>query len=202
MTTKPEFDKLLEELQSDDLMVLIPALDNSVAPLREFAARVVKHIEDPGFGVFVAERLTGLLITVLREVEKFHATTTDTEAKAYSAVVLLQLGSKQGVPALLEAVETSHMAADFAARKLAYAKVTEVYEHIINRIRKRDISNPRVIVSLLAILRDFQIELPPDLASELLADDTPDEVREFISTAWPQPAALFSAEPSSNAWRV
>lgn len=202
MKAQTDIEKLLAEISSNDLTVLIPAMDQSVVPLSEFAARVARMIEDSDYGVFVAERLSGMIFAVLREVENFHFATTDTEAKVHSAVTLLLFGSKAGVPALLEAVETSQLSASFAARKLANAGVTEVFDRIIGRLRRHDISNPRVIVSLLATLKDFNVDLPSDLESTFLSDDTSDEVREFVRTEWPHPPASLSSEMSTGILRV
>lgn len=202
MSENFEIERLLNELRSDDPLTLYSAMDECVRPLRKFSARACKAIEDPDYGGFVAERLYLMMAAVIGEVEKFHATTSDPEAKVHTAAVLLMLGSRAGVPALLEAVEKSTKSASFAARKLANAGVTAVYDRIISRLWKRDISNPRVVVSLLATLRDFKVDLPPDLAMEFLSDDTPDTVREFISMEWPQPPASLPPESSNIALQV
>lgn len=187
-----KLDKLLEDLRSDDPTVLIPAMDESVEPLREFAAHVVEAIKDPDYGLFAAERLYKLIATVIEEVENFLKTSTDFEARVQAAVVLLLLGSKSGVPCLLDAVEESKKSGMLAAFKLAQAGVPEAADRIIKRLRRPDTSQPQVILSFLMALKKLDVELPPDLESRFLGDDAPDEIREFVQAEWPHPVAPVS----------
>jgi hypothetical protein len=190
MNTAINYDKLLEDLKSSDPAVLIPAMDESVEPLREFVARAAEKIEDRNYGLFVAERLYKLIATAIEEVENFFRVATDFEAKVHAGITLLLLGSKSGVPHLLEAVEYSRESGSLAAHKLANAGVTDVAGRIINRLRRQDADHPLVIISLLSALKKVLAELPPDLESFYLTENAPEEVREFIQLEWPHPASI------------
>ena len=182
MSEKVSLHKLMEELQSNSPDILIPALDQSVSVVREFSGRILKAVEDPDLGLFVAERFYQLIATTIEEVEKFFASTTDAEAKVQAGVMLLLLGSKSGVPCLLDALAGDYPEFPWLAHKLANAGIEEAKEAIITRLWRTD--HPAQIESLLVALKKLGGELPPDLESNYLAADAPVEVREFVQEEW------------------
>lgn len=197
MSNKTVSSQLLRDLQSDDLTVLIPAMDESVALVREFSVRVLESSGDPDYGPFVAERFHKLIATAIEETERFVATTVDAEAKVNAAVALLLLGSKAGVACLLEALESDHPRSVWIAHKLANAGIDQAKDALIVRLRRIELSRTEEIESFLLALSKLQGDLPPDLEQRFLAEDAPAGVRSLIQAEWlhqPIPAG----QPSSG----
>lgn len=178
-------------LSETDIKKQTQAIDDAVRLNRLLALSSVCALRDGQDRFFVAERLPRFGSVVVEPLETLLQEPAEAEAKILASLVLLGLGSKAGVPTLLEALKTepAERYAALIARALAANGIGETGEVIIGRLRNADLTVAALgksfasnaakdtAVSLLADLRTLAVALPPDLRQRLEAPDLPVEIR-------------------------
>lgn len=170
------------------------AIDDAIRVNHLLALSSVCALRDSQDRFFVAERLPRFGSVVIEPLEALLQEPAEREAKVLASLVLLGLGSRAGVPILLEALQTEpiNRYASLVARTLAANGIGEAGDAIIARLRGSDLSaaalgksfasnaSKDLIVSLLSALKTLAIALPTDLQQRLEAPDLPTEIRSLL----------------------
>ena len=170
------------------------AIDEAIRLNRLLAFSSVCALRDGQDRYFIAERLPRFGSIVVEPLKSLLEESREAEVKVLASLVLLRLGSRAGVPVLLDALltEPAERYASLVARTLAANGIGEAGAVIIARLHGTDLSvtsvgksfgsNPSkdMIVSLLAALKTLTITLPPDLQQRLEAPKLPVEIRSAL----------------------
>ncbi len=144
---------------------------------------------------FVAERLPSFGSVIVEPLQALLNESPDDEVQVLAALVLLRLGSKAGIPILLNAVltEPADRYASLVVERLAANRVSEASEAIMTRLRRfspADVdlgksfeSNPNkdFVVTALHALQELAVALPEDLAGQFTVPSIPIEITSVLS---------------------
>jgi len=184
MNTNLDLKSLLNGLKSDDPETLLAALHESSEVIHQIFERAVQAIKHPEMGRFAAERIYGVMASMVEELENFMQSSTVLEEKVHAATLLLSCGATTGVAFLREAVELDLPYSAWVAHKLANAGLAEAKDSIVLRLRSTELSRTDEIESLLSALKKVKGNLPPDLESRFLSEEAPEDIREFVHVEW------------------
>jgi len=182
-------------LIASDTEMQAQAIDEAIQVNSLLADAAVYALEKGPNRYFVAERLHNFGSILVEPLQVLLEESAHAEVRILAALVLLRLGSKAGVPVLLEAVLTEPVDgyASLVVERLAANGVDEASGAIITRLRKFDPSkvelgksfesNPSkdFVVSLLSAMQTFGIALPPDLQRQFAAQEMPVEITALLS---------------------
>lgn len=174
--------RVIEDLDSNQVENQIPALEQATKIVNSLAVKAVDALRRGPNRFLVAERLNLLGSVVAPHLEKLLKESDDSETRILAAIVLLQLGSKVGVPCLLDALNKDEEYAGLAAEHLAKVGIKEANYHIINRLRSCKLKQVDIVVSLLDALAKLGGILPSDLRERLVASDAPWQIRTMIES--------------------
>jgi hypothetical protein len=164
----------LERLKSSDLETKIVALDKITADVSKIVHEAVNALNDEENAYFVAERLGRFGSLAIAPLEVVLQKSSSVEVQELAALVLARIGSKTGVPILLQAVLSSKDHACSAARQLAHAGISEAKDNLITRLRSITPIKPSdtdVILCLAISLKKLGFEIPADIVARFTAPD-------------------------------
>ena len=164
-------NKLMNDLVSEDFEVQVRALKDVTAILSALAEQCVKALSVSDNPFLIAERLTGLGTIIVPPLEEFveDVGEGDSEKKVLGSIVLLNLGSKNGLNNVIAELQRTGKNESLAAIVLMRAKIPEAKDLIIERLRKfsldelKDIKNSTWVENLLFYLAELSTPLPEDL---------------------------------------
>lgn len=176
-------DTVLARLESDYPSEQAAALDDATAILKDFGKRLVDRFVRSDDRFIIWERLARFGPFVIEPLKEVLLHTADPELRGLSATVLLKLGDKSGVPALLEIISSNETVLCQAATCLAEAQITEAGDRIIERLRSLTFTEKLHIIEiqcLLTALKKLGGVLPSDLIERFQGSDAPWEVRIYL----------------------
>lgn len=177
---RTDVTSLVADLSSDDIEVQIPALDILCDLVGQIVEASVGALRRSPTRFLVAERLPRLGSAAVVPLERLLKESPDEETRTLASLVLLRLGSRAGVPRLLEAVTDSSEYSGLAANLLAESKVGEVTDRIVTKLRSSDPADIDLIVSLLNALKACRTDLPPDLLQKFSNPSLPWQIRTMV----------------------
>jgi hypothetical protein len=183
MSENFDLEPTLARLESDSLSEQAAALDEATFILIEFGKRVVNQFVHTNDRFIIWERLFRFGMFVIEPLKEVLLSTDDLELRGMSAMVLLKLGDKTGVPFLLEIIATGDMLLCQAAYRLAEAQITEAGDRMIERLRLLKFTEKYqkdYIQCLLIALQRLGKTLPPDLVERFLGIEAPWEIRVLL----------------------
>jgi len=179
-THPANLDQELEWLKSANAAEQIPALE-AVVELTSYAVQqAVNALEGP-HPFLVAERLHRFGTVAIPPLEIMLRNTADPETRILAALVLLQLGSRLGVPCLLEGIHTSPNYACLSAKHLAQSGIAEAADVAIQRLRVCRLDEIDLILCLIDCLKTLNREIPADIRDRLTGADVPRLLRLGLS---------------------
>ena len=180
-----DLQSVVENLESDRIELQGPAVEEAVDIANVLVVKAVDALRRGPHRFPIAERISRFGSIALPHVEQLFRESQDSEVQLLCALILLGLGSKVGVPYLLDAVLTREDYGFFAPLYLARANVKQVIEPILICLRRFDFQNidPNdyrsidAIGLLLGLLEEVETDLPPDLYEQLSHADVPWRIR-------------------------
>lgn len=179
----------LDRLESDALGEQAAALDEAAAILKEFGRRLVDRFVRSDDRFIIWERLARFGPFVIDPLKEVLSQTEDPELRGLSAMVLLKLGNRTGVPILLNIISSDDVLLCQAAATLSEAQVAEAGDRIIDRLRTLKFSEKLDIYGiqcLLVALKKLGRTPPSDLVEHLQSSDAPWEVRIYAQKLYPK----------------
>lgn len=162
--------KLILDLRSGNLSVQASAFERASKSIQTLLSEVVNAFIASDGRFPLAERLVQFGPAIRPLLEDLLKRPLDDEAKTYTAAVLLQLGSRTGVPGLIEILEKGTGLVAPAAIALRKANVIEAKDAIERALRQWDIgADPYIGLTLIDALRSFG-SLPEDLKRKLVLE--------------------------------
>ena len=183
-----DLQSVVENLQSDRIELQAPAVEQAIEIADVLAIEAVDALRRGPERFPIAERILGFGSIALPHVEKLFRESKDSEVKLLSALTLLGLESKEGVPYLLDAALTPEGYGFIAPLYLAKAKVEEAIEPILIRLRRFDFHNIDLqdsktiteIGLLLGSLEILEADIPPDLCEQLSHPNVPEIINKHF----------------------
>src|SRR5258708_1484194 len=123
---------------------------------------------------------------IIPPLEEFIASSLKSETRTLASILLLHLGSKNGLEDVLEELKVNGPNAIIAAHKLARANISETGEIVIDRLRSipendvYDRAKAPFVNSYLAVLEKLGTPLPEDLKERFTRPDVPRDISAFI----------------------
>lgn len=173
----------LTRLESNSLQDQAEALDEAYAIFQEFGRRVVKRFIECDDRFIIWERLLRFGPFVIDPLKEVLSHTKDHELRALSAMVLVVLGERSGVPILLDTIASDEELLCPAVVSLVRGQIMEAGEVMIQRLRTLEYSSKlRIngIQCLLSALKTLKISLPPDVIERFRHPDTPWEIQAYL----------------------
>jgi len=170
----------LRHVESDSFEEQAAGLDEATALLNAFGKRVVDRFVHCNDRFIIWERLYRFGPFVTEPLKEVLSQTDDPELRGLSAMVLLKLGDKTGLPVLLEIISTGEELLCLAASRLIEAHIIEAADRMIERLRGLEMAKTYHIQCLLAALERLGRALPSDLVERFHAPDVPWELRMFL----------------------
>ncbi|MEP7287354.1 MAG: hypothetical protein ABI947_16480 [Chloroflexota bacterium] len=162
----------LERLKSSEPGEQIPAVDALAEIVSSITQQAVNALEGP-HQYLVAERLHRFGTLAIPPLEKLLKDTETYETRILVSLVLFKLGSKVGLPHLLDAILNSSNYYCLAARQLAEARILETADNAITRLRSSSLDEIDLIFCLLECLKILERPIPLDIRDRLSALDAP-----------------------------
>jgi hypothetical protein len=137
--------------------------------IRRVAEAAVSAYISTSSPLAIAERLFLLGPAVVRPLERFVESNEKSEKRTLASILLLSLGSKQGLEDVLHELEVGGPDEILAARKLVDANVKEAPGLIIERLRRlpatafTDQNNAPYVNGLLGALANSGTPLPDEI---------------------------------------
>ena len=193
---KHDLTRLAVFLNASDTKTQAQAIEEAIQVnflLADAAVYALQHGQDR---YFVAERLHNFGSVIVKPLQALLKESTDTEAKILASLVLLRLGSKAGIPVLLEAVlaEPVDRYAALVVERLAANGISEASPAIIARLGQFNFTeaelgksfasnaNKDFVVSSLHAMQTLNAPLPQDLLNYLTAPGVPIEIASALSS--------------------
>jgi hypothetical protein len=171
--------EIFEAIASGDLQLKVSGLNAARESIDQLVQQSVRALFDsPPENVFaISDRLFAMGPAVVPELEKWLRRGGETEAMTYAALILIQFGSRSGVPQLLKALAEGHGASGAIATQLADAGITGAAEAIRDALIRLPIGKghptaPHVAASLILALRKLDAPVPAEVV-EKLARESP-----------------------------
>jgi hypothetical protein len=180
MNNNFDLEKVLGRLESDNPEEQAIALDEAVAILDRFCRAVVDRFVRCEDRFIIWERLFRLGPFLIEPLKEVFLQTQDSELRGLSAMTLLKLGDRIGLPNLLEMILTEDDLLFPVVSLLAQMQVLEASDFMIKRLKSLSFDRILHIQSLIAALERLGTSLPSDLIERFQAPDTPWEIREMI----------------------
>jgi hypothetical protein len=164
-----DFQTTIKDLESNDPDVQLPALDRAFRFVRTVTSAAVKTLLHPSVErTIVGDQILKFGSIAIPEIEKLFKTSADRDMKTISALLLLNLGSKEGANHLLTVVRNNEERALLAAITLGAAKIQEAVGPITEMLRDDKIGrDPTKVASLIVALRCLTAQMPDDLQHRL-----------------------------------
>lgn len=173
---------LIGTLKSSQLEDKLRAIDQMVDIANLLAKESVKALEQDSGRLFIAERLHRFGSIVMPDLEDLFNKSEKEEVRILAALVLFQLGFRQGIPYLKEILQGSSEYVPLIALRLTETEEQEFAEVIINRLRSAQDAENDIIVALLSSLKNIKVGLPPDLKERFSSSDVPWQVRTMVES--------------------
>ena len=165
-----DLDSLMLDLRSGDLGVQASAFERASKVVQSLLSEIVNAFVASDARFPLAERLVQFGPAIRPFLEDLLRKPLDDEAKTYASAVLLQLGSKTGVPELIKILEKGTGLVAPAAIALSNANVIEAKDAIERALRQWDVgADPYIGFTLINALKSFE-PLPEDLKRKLVLD--------------------------------
>ncbi len=193
---KHDLTQLAVFLNASDAKTQAQAIDEAIQVNSLLADAAVYALQNGQDRYFVAERLPNFGSIIMEPLQALLKESADAEVKVLASLVLLRLGSKVGVPDLLQAVLTEPVDryAALIVDRLAACGVSETSEAVINRLRQLSLkeidlgksfesnANKDFVVASLHALQTLNLPLPQDLLDHFTAPGLPIEVTSTLSS--------------------
>ena len=193
---KHDLTQLATFLNASDTQTQAQAIDEAIqvnSLLADAAVYALQHGQDR---YFVAERLHNFGSIIVEPLQALLREAADAEAKILAALVLLRLGSKSGIPVLLDAVlaEPVDRYAALIVERLAANGVSEASPAIIARLRHMNLTEANLgksfesnavkdfVIASLYAMQTLNAPLPQDLLTCLTAPGLPIEITSALSS--------------------
>ena len=167
---KTDVREIIQLLGSDDLLQQISGINAA----RELVDRIVQRsvqilFNAPKENAFaISDRLFAMGPVVVPELERSLRSGGEPEAITYAALILIQFGSRAGVPQLLQALKESSGASGAIATQLAAAGVAGASEAITDALMHWPLSkDPYTAVTMISALRMLKASVPSKILHEL-----------------------------------
>jgi hypothetical protein len=185
-----EHETLIQALESrllsPDLKVQTAALEEAKKLVDGVSKAAVGGLEVTDNPFIYGDWLSRLGVSIIPELEGLYRRLGEGEAKTYSAILLLYLGSKAGLADVLEAVRPGNSCAVFASIKLGSAGVAEAAVPIENLLlryaseRQLDFPSLANLGSLIDALTKLGRPIPAEVRNRLTAPGVPKWVRQYL----------------------
>jgi len=194
--SKHDLTQLAVFLSASDAKTQGQAIDEAIQVNSLLADAAVYALQNGQDRYFVAERLPNFGSIIMEPLQALLKESADAEVKVLASLVLLRLGSKAGVPDLLQAVLTEPVDryAALIVDRLAACGISETGEAVINRLRQLSLkeidfgksfesnANKDFVVSALHAMQTLNFPLPQDLLNHLTAPGLPIEITSIFSS--------------------
>ena len=192
---KHDLNRLAVFLNASDTKTQAQAIEEAIQVNFLLADAAVYALQHGEGRYFVAERLHNFGSIIVEPLQALLKESNDTEAKILASLILLRLGSKAGIPILLEAVlaEPVDRYAALVVGRLAANGVRQASELVVTRLRQLSAekvnfgksfesnANKDFVVSSLQAMQTLNSPLPQDLQSYLTAPGLPIEIISMLS---------------------
>lgn len=185
--SQANLDLLLENLDSQQIELQIPAVEETANIVDALAKKAVAALENSPNRFLVAERLNRFGSIIIPHLEKLLGQSSSSEVKILASLVLLQQNSKIGIPILLNATRDDDEYAILAARHLAQAGIQDAVKPICDRLRSSNLEEVDLIVSLLDSLNKLNSKVPQDLLQHLSSKDTSWQIKTMLEEQYLSP---------------
>jgi len=193
---KHDLTQLAVFLNASDTKTQAQAIDEAIQVNSLLADAAVYALQNGQDHYFVAERLPNFGSIIIKPLQALLKESADAEVKVLASLVLLRLGSKAGVPGLLQAVLTEPVDryAALIVDRLAACGISETSEAVINRLRQFSLTEIDLgksfesnalkdfVVSSLHAMQTLDFPLPQDLLNHLTAPGLPVEITSILSS--------------------
>ena len=170
-------DLLMDNLDSTQVEKQIPAIEEAKTIVNTLAMKAVESLQTSSNRFLVAERLNCFGSIIIPHLEKLLQESSDSEVQILASLVLLQLNLKIGVSILLDAIKNDDEYAILAAQHLAKAGIKDAIEAICDRLRRSELEEIDLIVSLVDSLNKLNGKLPQDVLQRFNSDDAPWQIK-------------------------
>lgn len=174
------------KLRSDDIVQQVASLTTARASLGQFIEQAVFQLRISQSPILLAEKIFEFGTIVIPALEEVVVSESSQNIREIAAAVLVQLGSRNGIDLLLDAVRKPGSNHLLAVTSLAKANIVEASDPILEALRscKPDFymrrENAPYLETHLAALRRLGRDLPDDLKSRFTGMDVPAEIRRFL----------------------
>lgn len=193
---KHDLAQLAVFLNASDTKTQAQAIDEAIEVNFLLADAAVYALQNGQDRYFVAERLPNFGSIIIKPLQELLKESADAEVKVLASLVLLRLGSKAGIPDLLQAVSTEPVDryAALVVDRLAACGISETSEAVINRLRQFSLTEVDLgksfesnalkdfVVASLHALQTLNFPLPQDLWIHLTAPGLPIEITSIFSS--------------------
>ena len=192
---KHDLARLAVFLNAPDVKTQTEAIEEAVQVNLLLADAAVYALQTGQDRYFVSERLHSFGSVIVEPLKALLTESLDGEVQILAALVLLRLGSKAGLPVLVDAVltEPTDRYASLIVERLAANGIHEAADAMTTRLRQFSLesvdlgksfeSNPNkdFVVSLLSAIQTFGVALPPDLQQRFIAQEVPVEITALLA---------------------
>ena len=155
MSAQPtSIEAIIQNLRSGDIERQTHALEDAASSINQLVAEAISAFVRSDAKIPLAERLIPLGTSIQPGLERLLSQPCDEETRVHASAVLLYVGSRAGVPCLMDHLTNNSAFADFSALQLSKAGVTEASEPIERILRTNIIATqPYVAFGLISSLR-------------------------------------------------
>ena len=167
---KTDVHEIFKMLGSDDLLHQISGINAARELIDQIVQRSVQILfSAPKENAFaISDRLFAMGPVVAPELERHLRTGGEPEAMTYAALILMQFGSRAGVPLLLQALREGSGASGAIATQLAAADVAGAGEAITDALKRWPLcKDPYTAVTMISALRTLNASVPDEVLREL-----------------------------------
>ena len=193
---KHDLAQLAVFLNASDVKTQSEAIEEAVQVNLLLADAAVYALQTGQDRYFVSERLHSFGSVIVEPLQALLTESPESEVQILAALVLLRLGSKAGLPILIDAIltEPADRYASLVVGRLAANGIREAADSMTTRLRqlspdaidlgKSFESNPNkdFVVSLLSAMQTLGTTLPPDLQQQFTAQEMPVEITALLAT--------------------
>lgn len=178
--SQANLDLLTENLDSQQVELQIPAIEETANIVDALAKKAVAALENTPNRFLVAERLNRFGSIIIPHLEKLLSQSSNSEVKILASLVLFQQNSKIGIPILLNAVRDDDEYAILAARHLAQAGIQDAVKPICDRLGNSSLEEVDLIVSLLDSLEKLNARFPQNLLQRFSSENVPWQIETIL----------------------
>ena len=173
-------EHLVKDLDSQQIEKQVLAIEKIAEVIDFLVVTVVETLENCNDPFVIAERLYRFGTLAIPPLEKLLKKSKKSEVSIFAALALMGLGSKVGIPKLLNYITKNEKYAYLISRHLAIEGIKEATEPILNLLRNCEINRVEEIITLIEALNKLNTTIPLDIYERLNNPDTPWRIRFFL----------------------